>query len=210
MLILKKKMCIPLLMFVISFKINHANECKIPENNEDIDWDKVENEWYLVLHTNDEVMKKNVIGAKLWNFTNTNEEIQLLITDLHKNSPPQTFTRNWIKQRAGVYREEMSRKPAVLASHTLTPDGGTNENAKRIDDALFNDDSLILCDEKNYMVHAFCSFSDEWIVWVTFPTLNPTIRQISLMWNKLIEKGIIVQLYPSKTVEHPELMKDLK
>nr|XP_039252704.1 uncharacterized protein LOC120329963 isoform X2 [Styela clava] len=182
MLTLKNILCISLLMLVISIEINLAKECKIPENNEDIHWDKVKNDWYLVLHTNDEVMNEDVIGAKLQNFSNTNEGMQMVVTNLHENSPPQTFTIDWTKRIDGVYYGIKSEKPAVLASHTLTQDGGTNNNAKKI---------------------------GEWVVWSAFPTLNPTIHQISSMWNKLIEKGIIVQLYPSKTVEHPELMESL-
>nr|XP_039253333.1 uncharacterized protein LOC120330437 [Styela clava] len=240
MLTLKNILCISLLMLGISIEINLAKECKIPENNEDIDWDKVKNDWYLVLHTNDEVMNEDVIGAKLQNFSNTNEGMQMVVTNLHENSPPQTFTIDRTKRIDGVYYGMKSEKPAVLASHTLTQDGGTNNNAKKIDDALFNGDILVLYDKKNYLVHAFCSLSgilghfsfsfndnlfsaaliehtikgirltqDEWVVWSAFPTLNPTIHQISSMWNKLIEKGIIVQLYPSKIVEHPELMESL-
>ncbi|XP_039252589.2 uncharacterized protein LOC120329864 [Styela clava] len=209
MLTLKNILCISLLMLVISIEINLAKECKISENNEDIDWDKVKNDWYLVLHTNDEVMNEDVIGTKLQNFSNTNEGMQMVVTNLHENSPPQTFTIDRTKRIDGVYYGIKSEKPAVLASHTLTQDGGTNNNAKKIDDALFNGDNLILYDKKNYLVHAFCSLSGEWVVWSAFPTLNPTIHQISSMWNKLIEKGIIVQLYPSKIVEHPELMESL-
>nr|XP_039272491.1 uncharacterized protein LOC120346743 [Styela clava] len=210
MLTLKNILCISLLMLAIGIKINQAKECKIPENNEDIGWDKVKNDWYQGLHTNDEVMKKDVIGAKFRNFSNTNEGMRIVVIDLHENSSPQTLTFDFTKRRDGVYFAEKSEEPAVLASHTLTPDGRTNNKAKKIDDALFDGDILVLCDEKNYLVYAFCSLSDEWVVWVAFPSLNPTIHQISLMWNKLIEKGIIVQLYPSKTVEHPEFMESLK
>nr|XP_039272496.1 uncharacterized protein LOC120346749 [Styela clava] len=184
MLTLKNITFISLLMLAISIEINQAKECKIPENNEDIDWDKVKDDWYMVLHTNDEVMKRDVIGVRLRNISNTNEGMGMVITELHENSPPQTFTIESSKRRDGVYYGKKSE-----------------------DDALFNGDILALCDEKNYLVYAFCSLSDEWVVWAEFPTLNPTIHQISLMWNKLIEKGIIVQLYPSKTVEHPELME---
>ncbi|XP_077971097.1 uncharacterized protein LOC120346743 isoform X2 [Styela clava] len=210
MLTLKNITFISLLMLAISIEINQAKECKIPENNEDIDWDKVKDDWYMVLHTNDEVMKKDVIGVRLRNISKTNEGMRMVITELHENSPPQTFTIESSKRRDGVYYGKKSEEPAVLASHTLTPDGRTNNKAKKIDDALFDGDNLVLCDEKNYLVYAFCSLSDEWVVWVAFPSLNPTIHQISLMWNKLIEKGIIVQLYPSKTVEHPEFMESLK
>ncbi|XP_077971098.1 uncharacterized protein LOC120346750 isoform X1 [Styela clava] len=210
MMTMKNILRISLLMLAIGIEINQAKKCKIPENNEDIDWDKVKNDWYLVLHTNDEIMKEDVIGVRLRNISNTNEGMRMVHTDLHENSPPQTFTSHTTKRRDGVYYGEMSEEPAALASHTLTPDGGTNDKAKKIDDALFNGDILALCDEKNFLVNAFCSLSDEWVVWVAFPTLNPTIHQISLMWNKLIEKGIIVQLYPSKTVENPELMESLK
>nr|XP_039272497.1 uncharacterized protein LOC120346750 [Styela clava] len=132
MMTMKNILRISLLMLAIGIEINQAKKCKIPENNEDIDWDKVKNDWYLVLHTNDEIMKEDVIGVRLRNISNTNEGMRMVHTDLHENSPPQTFTSHTTKRRDGVYYGEKSEEPAALASHTLTPDGGTNDKAKKI------------------------------------------------------------------------------
>nr|XP_039252823.1 uncharacterized protein LOC120330069 [Styela clava] len=202
MLIFENSRYILLLMLVQSFEFIQTKQCNIPEDNEDIDWDKLHDDWYDGL-TDDAGMTTDFLGGKLENFTKTSTGVQYVIIELNKNSPARTTSLHMTKQRAGVYRPEKSEEAAVLALEALKPDGSINEKAMKIDEALFGGDILILSDEKNYMIHAFCSLEDEWVVWATFPTLNPTIQQISLMWNKLIEKGIIVQLYPYETVGHP-------
>ncbi|XP_077974373.1 uncharacterized protein LOC144430340 [Styela clava] len=207
MFILNRGRYILLLMLVQSFEFIQTKQCNIPEDNEDIDWDQVTDDWYEVLHTNDPVMTNNVYGTKLWNFTKTSTEVRAVVTELHKNSSPQTYAALWRKKGTGVYKLAKSSEQAALASQTLTPDGGTSEDAMKLDLALFNADILILSDEKNYIIYAFCSPSDEWVVWVVFPTMNPTIKQLTLMWNKLMEKGINVQLHLAEAVEHPEIFK---
>nr|XP_039253331.1 uncharacterized protein LOC120330436 [Styela clava] len=188
----------------MSFEINQAEQCKISENVGEIDWDKFPDAWYEVLHTNDPVMGKDVGGVKLRNFTRTRTGVSMMITELHQNSHSQTMTVHLITKRAGVYEPKKSDESAVLTSHTLTPKGGRSEDAAKIDYAMFNGDVLILSDEKNYLINVFCSLSDEWVVWAGFPTMNPTIPQVTMMWNELMEKGINVQLHLAEAVEHPE------
>nr|XP_039252822.1 uncharacterized protein LOC120330068 [Styela clava] len=194
-----------LLMFVQSFEFIQTKQCNIPEDNEDIDWDKFPDEWYQVLHTNDAVMGKDVYGGQLQNFTKTSTGAKTVVTELHKNSPPQTFIASWREKGAGIYRLEKSDESAAIASQSLTPEGGTSEDAVKLEHALFDGDILILNDEKNYLIFVFCSPSDEWVVWVLFPTMKPTIHQVTLMWNKLMAKGINVQLHLAEVVKHPEI-----
>ncbi|XP_077975037.1 uncharacterized protein LOC120330065 isoform X3 [Styela clava] len=118
--------------------------------------------------------------------------------------PSQTYAVHHTRKKAGIYRAAKNDEPAIKASQSLTPEGGRSEDAAKIDDALFSGDFLILSDEENYMINAFCSYADEWVVWVAFPSMNPTIQQLTLMWNKLMEKQINVQLYLSESVKHPE------
>nr|XP_039252815.1 uncharacterized protein LOC120330064 isoform X2 [Styela clava] len=191
-------------MFVRSFESIQTKQCKIPEDNEDIDWDNFPNAWYEVLHTFDPVMDKDVFGAKLHNFTKTSTGVQKMVTELHKNSPSQTFTVHYTKKEAGIYRLAKDDEPSFQASQSLTPEGRRSEDAAKIDDALLNGNLLISSDEENYIIYAFCSYSDEWVVWVVFPSMNPTIQQLTLMWNKLMESGINVQLHLYESVEHPE------
>ncbi|XP_077975000.1 uncharacterized protein LOC144430788 [Styela clava] len=204
MFILKRGRYILLLMLVQSFEFIQTKQCNIPEDNEDIDWDNFPEAWYEVLHTFDPVMDKDVFGAKVHNFTKTSTGVNLIVTELHKNFPPQTFVVHDTRKKAGIYRLAQNDEPALEASQTLTPEGGRSGNAAKIDDALFSGDLLISSDEENYIIYAFCSYADEWVVWVFFPSMNPTIQQLTLMWNKLMEKGINVQLYLSESVKHSE------
>nr|XP_039252819.1 uncharacterized protein LOC120330065 isoform X3 [Styela clava] len=177
MFILKRGRYILLLMLVQSFEFIQTKQCNIPEVNEDIDWDNFSEAWYEVLHTFDPVMDKDVFGAKLHNFTKTSTGMNLIVTELHKNSPPQTYAVHHTRKKAGIYRAANNDEPAIKASQSLTPEGGRSEDAAKI---------------------------DEWVVWVAFPSMNPTIQQLTLMWNKLMEKQINVQLYLSESVKHPE------
>ncbi|XP_077974449.1 uncharacterized protein LOC144430394 [Styela clava] len=204
MLIMENNRYILLLMFVRSFEFIQAKQCNIPEDDEDIDWNNFPDDWYLVLHTDDPVMDKSVFGAKLQNFTKTSTGMVKTVTELHKGSPPRTFPVHYNKKKAGIYRLEKSDEPAMIASQSLTPEGRTSEDTIKFDDALLNSDVLILSDEKNYQINVFCINSDEWVVRVVFPTMNPTINQLTLMWNKLMEKGINVQLHLLESVKHPE------
>ncbi|XP_039252820.2 uncharacterized protein LOC120330066 [Styela clava] len=210
MFVLEKIMYISLLMIVLSFDFIKTERCRIPEENEEIDIDKSPNTWYMVLHTNDPVMGKDVSGSRLHNFTKTSTGLNMVATEIHKNSPPQTMLVHWTKQRAGVYRLDKSDEPVVQASHALMPEGGTSEDAEKLAHAQFIGDNLFVSDEENYVINAFCGPSDEWVVWVVFPTMNPTIKQLTLMWNKLMEKGINVQLHLAEAVEHPEMFMGFK
>ncbi|XP_039252813.2 uncharacterized protein LOC120330064 [Styela clava] len=204
MFILKNSRHILLLMLVQSFEFIQTKQCNIPEDNEDIDWNNFSGAWYGVLHTFDPVMDKDIFGAKLHNFTKTSTGMSMIVTELHKNFPPQTYAVHYTEKKAGIYRLAQNDELALEASHTLTPEGGRSEDAAKIDDALLNGDLLISSDEENYMIYAFCSYSDEWVVWVAFPSMNPTIQQLTLMWNKLMESEINVQLHLYESVEHPE------
>ncbi|XP_039257888.1 uncharacterized protein LOC120334444 [Styela clava] len=177
-----------------------AEQCQIPTPIEDIDVDKFPKTWYQGLHTNDPVMSEDVLCSKLQNFTKTKEGWKMVITEYHKNSPPRVFPSRHIRQRKGVYTIDKKDDLGTITSQTLSSDGGFNEAAAAIDDALLSRELLELSDYKNYFITAFCSLTGEWIVWAHFPTPNPDVRQVSKMWNTLIDYRIAVKLYPCKKI----------
>nr|XP_039257956.1 uncharacterized protein LOC120334513 [Styela clava] len=137
-----------------------TEQCKIPSPAvEDIDVDKFPGTWYQGLRTNDPVMSEDVLCSKLQNFTKTKEGWKMVVTEYHKNSPPGVFPERNIKQRKGVYTINKKDDLGLINSQTLSADGGFNEAAAAIDDALLSRELLQLSDYKNYFITAFCSFN---------------------------------------------------
>ncbi|XP_077975083.1 uncharacterized protein LOC120330070 [Styela clava] len=93
MFILKRGRFTLLLLLIQSFEFIQTKHCKIPEDNEDIDWDKFSGDWNQVLNTNDAVMGKDVGGAKQQNFTETRTGASVMITEPHEKSSCSSISR---------------------------------------------------------------------------------------------------------------------